>query len=71
MKNRIIAFDLIKLFAIFLVIEGHCTQHLLSSFEYDEPVYVYIYSFHMPLFMFLSGYFSFKKNIDIKTAWGG
>lgn len=71
MGRRIVAFDIIKLIAIYLVIVGHCTQHLLSSFEYEEPVYLFIYSFHMPLFMFLSGFFSCKEPIDKKIAWGG
>ena len=55
---RLMAFDLLKLFAIFLVIYGHSIQHLLSSHYSDEPVYRYIYSFHMPLFMMVSGFFS-------------
>lgn len=71
MGRRIVAFDIIKLIAIYLVIVGHCTQHLLSSFEYEEPVYLFIYSFHMPLFMFLSGFFSCKEQIDKKIAWVG
>lgn len=52
------SFDAVKLWAIFLVIYGHCVQHLLPGFEYENYVYLFIYSFHMPLFMMVSGYFS-------------
>lgn len=55
---RLQQFDILKLFAIYLVILGHCFQHLLSSNYIDEPGYKMIYSFHMPLFMIISGYFA-------------
>lgn len=55
---RLQQFDILKLFAIYLVILGHCFQHLLSSDYVDEPGYIMIYSFHMPLFMMISGYFA-------------
>lgn len=57
-SQRIQWIDALKLFAIFLVLWGHCVQHLLSSNHYDEPVYRLIYTFHMPLFMMISGFFS-------------
>lgn len=57
MKTRSAAFDLLKLFAIFLVLWGHCIQHMKST-NVDEPVFLFIYSFHMPLFMMISGFFS-------------
>ena len=60
-KVRIKAFDVLKLYAIFLVLWGHSIQFLLSSDFCDEPVYRIIYSFHMPLFMMISGYFSLSS----------
>ena len=41
-------FDILKGTAIVLVILGHCRV---------GPLYSFIYSFHMPLFFFISGYF--------------
>jgi fucose 4-O-acetylase-like acetyltransferase len=41
-------FDMLKGVAIVLVILGHCRV---------GPLYSFIYSFHMPLFFFISGYF--------------
>ena len=55
--QRLISIDILKLFAMFLVIWGHCAQFLLTSDYLDEPAYLYIYSFHMPLFMMISGMF--------------
>lgn len=59
-NRRILAFDIIKLFAIFLVLWGHCMQSLypVVGCGRNKPVFLYIYSFHMPLFMMVSGYFS-------------
>lgn len=70
-SNRILAFDLLKLLAIYLVLVGHGTQHLLPSNPLDEPLYIYIYSFHMPLFMMLSGYFSYSSSVSLEIGLGG
>lgn len=61
MIQRLLQFDAIKLFAIFLVCYGHCIQHLIAIEPYKNMGYMFIYSFHMPLFMMLSGYFSYKS----------
>lgn len=59
MKNeRFMSFDMLKLFIIFLVLIGHCIQHLISNDFRNDNMWVFIYSFHMPLFMVISGYFS-------------
>ena len=55
--QRLQSLDILKLFAMFLVIWGHCVQFLLTSHYLDEPAYIYIYSFHMPLFFIISGLF--------------
>lgn len=61
-NNRFIAFDILKLFAIFLVIYGHCILHLQNhSYDIKENImYRFVASFHMPLFMAISGYFGSK-----------
>ncbi len=60
----------VKGLAIFLMLWGHCIQCCaLNSFDFFENnVFKFIYSFHMPLFMLVSGYlfyFSFQKR-DVK-----
>lgn len=62
-KKRDIAIDNIKAFTIILVVWGHSMQYLqFEPFEgYDRmflnPANTWIYLFHMPLFVFLSGIF--------------
>jgi len=57
MKERDVYFDNLKFILILLVVVGH----LIEPFN-GEPwmgtVYQFIYSFHMPLFIFTAGYFS-------------
>lgn len=51
--------DRLKGLAIYLVVLGHVVQHFYS----DESFAVrFIYSFHMPLFMFMSGYVCYLKD---------
>ena len=52
--------------AVFLMLWGHCVQFCCAgSFDFFEnSVFRVIYSFHMPLFMLISGYlffFTFQK----------
>lgn len=58
-KQRIAYIDFLKGFTILLVILGHCIQFNETDY-WNNIVFRYIYSFHMPLFMFLSGYVSYK-----------
>ena len=56
-KNRVLYIDLLKAFAIYLVIWGHAILHFQPN--YDKSIcFNIINSFHMPLFMMLSGYFA-------------
>lgn len=60
MERRIEYFDGIKGLAIFLVVLGHVLQR---SFGQHVNIFeTIIYSFHMALFMFVSGYFSYSRN---------
>jgi fucose 4-O-acetylase-like acetyltransferase len=59
-KERLISMDVLKLFAIFCVIVGHGVQYLHGQ-DYvfqDDTLFGFIYSFHIPLFMVVSGYFA-------------
>lgn len=59
-KSRNLYLDISKGIAIILVVFGHNIQY--GSFAYknenffDNPIFIAIYSFHMPLFMLISGY---------------
>lgn len=61
MSERNVLLDVLKGFAIFLVVMGHAIQYNQVDFD-TNPVFRFIYSFHMPLFMFVSG-FILKKII--------
>lgn len=56
-KQRIVYLDLVKLFTIYLVILGHVIAMMVNGYAVGGRLYAFIYSFHMPLFMLLSGYF--------------
>lgn len=56
-KGRDIGFDMVKLITIFLVIVGHIIQFIGINWYDYFGVEKFIYSFHMPLFIIISGYF--------------
>jgi len=62
MHGRIEYLDFLKAVAIFLVLLGHSTEQISANLFWDHPLWSFIYSFHMPLFMFLSGFF-FKSSL--------
>lgn len=66
-KQRILYIDILKLFTIYLVIWGHAIMHFQPDYRHSI-IFQFIYSFHMPLFMMLSGYFAVSSmELDIKT----
>ncbi len=69
--------DFAKGILITLVLLGHCIQCLSGDIYYSNTMYYsnwlmkYIYSFHMPMFIYISGYltfFSIKKRGRVATA---
>lgn len=48
--------DNIRFFLMFLVVFGHLLE--LFQGKYRDIIYIVIYTFHMPAFIFLSGYFA-------------
>ncbi|MBQ2115004.1 MAG: acyltransferase family protein [Lachnospiraceae bacterium] len=70
MKNNIsrqYKFDNIKAILIFLVVFAH----IIEKSKDLQAVYMFIYSFHMPLFMFVTGYFAGfnRKNIIFRFGY--
>lgn len=63
MEKRNKTIDIIRGFAVFLVLWGHVIQYFtIDGFAfYDNYLYKLIYSFHMPLFMIVSGYLFFNS----------
>ena len=60
-KKRNIYLDVIKAINIMLVVFGHCIQlgagNEYSAGEfYENPIFMFIYSFHMPLFFYQTSF---------------
>ena len=73
-QARNIEFDILKGILIVLVVVGHALQSCFSAPTDYHPLFIFIYTFHMPLFIFVSGYFfssclkyDFKTLIEKKT----
>ena len=68
MIQRDTTLDLAKGLLIIFVVLGHALQFSLgtdytaSSQFFDDPVFKTIYTFHMPLFMLISGYLFYNSN---------
>lgn len=71
-KPRNVFLDIVKAFAIICVVLGHCIQYgsgntyLTESSFFNNVLFKVIYSFHMPLFMIVSGYL-FAYSVNKKT----
>lgn len=60
--NRIYLLDNLKGILIFLVVFGHSLELYKNDHYLLYTIYTFIYLFHMPAFVFISGYLS--KNVD-------
>jgi fucose 4-O-acetylase-like acetyltransferase len=64
LKERDYYFDNAKFLLIFLVVFGHLISPVKDQSELVYTIYNFIYTFHMPAFILISGYFTkgfFKK----------
>ena len=70
-SKRLHFLDALKGFAIILVVAGHLMIRLGIS-GYDNVLWTFIVSLHLPLFFFVSGYFAENKvsrlNVIAKKA---
>ncbi|MBR2491927.1 MAG: acyltransferase family protein [Paludibacteraceae bacterium] len=66
--NRDNTIDIAKAIGIIFVVIGHCCAIPRHGGDVQWQIYIsdYIYTFHMPLFFLLSGYFFSKHNLDNK-----
>ena len=67
-KNRDVYIDAIRGAAILLVVLGHSIQTNVDNFD-DNLLFRIIYSFHMPLFIFLSGFVTWNRVGSSKVDW--
>lgn len=57
-EKRDFLFDNMRLFLIFWVVTGHLLELFMKGNAFYTALHAVIYSFHMPLFVFVSGYFT-------------
>ena len=62
-KTRLYEFDMLKGVAIFLVVMGHVIAFCVREID-ATPLFKFIDKIHMPLFFFISGWFTFKLTKD-------
>ncbi|MFD4410024.1 acyltransferase family protein [Streptomyces sp. NPDC058466] len=63
-KQRDAFFDNAKYLAIVLVAMGHAWEPLKGESRFLEALYTVVYTFHMPAFIIISGYFS--RSFDMR-----
>lgn len=61
-QRRNFLFDNMKVILIYLVVVGHVFNNTQYPYVLTKSIYYFIYFFHMPAFIFISGYFS--KNVE-------
>lgn len=59
-KSRDYLFDNLKAILIILVVWGHLLTSMKNEHDIIESIYIFLYYFHMPAMIFISGYFSKK-----------
>lgn len=66
-KKRVFLFDNLKAFLIILVVIGHFLEECFVNLDEYKSIVLFIYSFHMPLFIMISGHFH-KNNHILKKV---
>lgn len=70
MHKRIYKFDNLKFLLILFVVIGHFADLYVSTYRSMKIIFIFLYSFHMPLFLFITGIFTKKiktyKDIPVK-----
>lgn len=65
-ENRVYLWDNLKFILILLVVIGHFLERNLESSIF-KSIFIFIYAFHMPFFIFLSGLFHKNERIAQKV----
>lgn len=70
MKQRLVRFDNVKCLLIVLVVVGHLIDlgGVPQSHRLARALFIFIYSFHMPLFIFLTGLFLRRESMTGEKA---
>ena len=63
MRQRIQLWDNIKFLLIFCVVLGHLVDDFTGVSDICKIIYLFVYAFHMPSFLFISGLFHKNEKI--------
>ncbi len=63
MAERTQKWDILKFFLMFTVVLGHFCDYHTETSAFARGAFLFIYSFHMPLFIFVSGLFA-KRTVN-------
>ena len=65
--ERIPFFDNLKFKLMILVVVGHFIQSYRNDSDLYRSLYLLIYTFHMPLFLFISGQFHSNRRVKVRV----
>lgn len=68
-KTRIALWDNLKFVLILLVVIGHFSKFFQNDSSIYRSIFLFIYAFHMPLFLFISGLFHKDEKIGEKCLF--
>ncbi|WP_162236757.1 acyltransferase family protein [Curtobacterium sp. Leaf261] len=57
-RRRVPLWDTARFVAVILVVIGHSTLKLISGSDPSYALYLFVYAFHIPVFVLISGYFA-------------
>lgn len=57
-RRRVPLWDTARFVAVVLVVIGHSTLKLISGSDPSYALYLFVYAFHIPVFVLISGYFA-------------
>ena len=66
-KFRVPKWDNLKFFLILCVVIGHFIERYVGELWVYRSLFAFIYTFHMPAFLFIAGLFS-KRTVDTKNV---
>ena len=69
MKERVALWDNYKFILILLVVLGHFIDVIISYTTTEKALFFFIYTFHMPMFLFVSGVFYKETNLRAKVLF--
>jgi len=69
MENRIVLWDNLKFFLVTCVVIGHFADQFTGLSNVYDSIFLFIYSFHIPLFIFIAGLMFKNKNITAKAIF--